>query len=264
MSLSCWFLPILQSKKMAFNNHIYENVTYIDNGNNDNVSTILHIIVQIVFFGLGLILQVKIILNERKEKGSTWQIHISHSVVLIIAYAFTIPFESLIYFAPFMSSYTGTWLCYIASFVILYCFHAILSHSLLVAVMKFAFIVHFKKVREFGDIKAQQIFLWINLCFPMIWTALMFVTSERMKWPSLNTCFQHREQLRVQYDTTFRNITEFLVCEFGHEVESGGHAYILYIIGRCFCLFTMIGNGLIASNLPEAFFYHRIFRKMRG
>ena len=85
---------------MALKNHIYVNVTSIDNGNNDHVSAILHIIVQVVLFGLGLILQVKIIVNARKEKGNTWQIHICHSIVLTIYYAFTIIFAALMHFAP--------------------------------------------------------------------------------------------------------------------------------------------------------------------
>ena len=187
---------------MVLNNNSYEKVTYIDNGSNGHISAILHIIVQAVLLGLGLILQVKIIIIARKEKGSTWQIHVCHSIILIIVYSYTIPFETLMYFAPSTSSYTGMWFCYISSFLILYCFHSILNHSLLVAVMKYTFIVHLEKVREFGTKKVQKIFLWINLCFPLFWTALIVLTSERMVWSSLNTCFRHQEYLMVQSNTT--------------------------------------------------------------
>ena len=249
---------------MVFDNISYENVTYIHKGSNEHIGVILNVIVQAMFFGLGLILQVKIIIVARKEKGSTWQIHVCHSILLVIFYSYTIPFEALMYFSPFMSSYTVTWFCHVSSFLMVYCLHSILNHSLLVAVMKYTFIVHLETVREFGTRKVQKIFLWINLCFPLFWTALIVLTSERMVWSSLNTCFQHQEQqFIVQSNTTSHNITEFFICEFGHDVTNGGRSYILYIFGRFFCLFATIGNTVIGSNLPEAFFYYKIFRTMR-
>ena len=167
------------------------------------------------------------------------------------------------YFAPFMSSYTVTWFCHVSSFLMVYCLHSILNHSLLVAVMKYTFIVHLEKVREYGTGKVQNIFLWINLCFPLFWTALIVLTSERMVWSSLNTCFQHQEQLMMQPNSTSRDTTEFFICKFGHDVKNGERSYILYILERCFCLLTAIGNSVIGSNLPEAFFYYKIFRTMR-
>ena len=105
---------------MVLDNINYENVEDIDNGSNGHISVILNIIVQAVLFGLGLILQAKIIIVARKEKGSTWQIHVCHSIILIIVYTHLIPFEALMYFAPSTSSYTGTWFCYVSSCLILY------------------------------------------------------------------------------------------------------------------------------------------------
>ena len=139
-------------------NNSYENVTWIDNGDNAHTTAIINVIFQVLVFGLGLILQLKIIVVARKEKDLTWQIYTCHSIVVTISYFFTIIFAAM-YFAPFIPSYTGSWYCYFGNFVLLYCWYSMTFHTLLVAVMKFAFIVHREIMTEFGQEKAQKIFL---------------------------------------------------------------------------------------------------------
>ena len=126
-----------------------------------HIGAILHVIFQMLVFGLGLLLQVKVIIVARKEKGVSWQIYICHSGVLTLYYSFTIVFSSVMNFAPFISMYTGRWFCYVAWFVQLYCYHAVTNHTLLVAIMKYVFIVHRENVTEFGTERIKKIFLWI-------------------------------------------------------------------------------------------------------
>ena len=246
-------------------NNSYENVTCIDNFNDSHTSAILHTVLQVFLFGLGLFLHVKVIAIARKEKDTTWQIFICHSVVLIIYYSLTIVFDAVMYFVPFLSNYTGNWICYVVSFMTLYCVYSIQLHSLLVAVMKFAFIVHLEKVREFGKSKCKKIFLWINLCFPLFWTVLARLTSDWDKYAfsSLNICFGQHEELLVRVNTTSDSLMKFWSCISGHEAKTGADIYILHTIKQCWCVFASIVNLVMTSNLPEAFFYLKIFRKTR-
>ena len=245
-------------------NNSHENVTWVDNGDNSRIGAVLYVIFQVLLFGLGLILHVKIIIVARKEKDTTWQIHICHAIILPVYYSFTITFAALMNFVPFISSFTGSWLCYVAVFVLLYCHYAITNHTLLVAVMKFAFIVHREKVTEFGKEKAKKIFLWINLCFPLFWTALGMLSSENSVFSSVNVCFRHQQQqLLVPANTTSPGTIKTIFCEFGHEANLDGYVDILYILKRCCCIFLEVAHVGMSSNLPEAFFYHKIFRNMR-
>ena len=249
-------------------NNSYGDDTRIDTSitNSTNTSygsTITHILFQILLYGLGLFLQVKIIITARKEKDTTWQIYIAHSIVLIIYYSFTIPFDAIMYFVPSLSSYTGSWLCYIASFVTLYCVYAMQIHSLVVSIMKFAFIVHDEKIRELGIPKAQKIFLWINLCFPLFCTVCAILTSDWDAFSSLNRCFGQQEQILARYNTSSGNIMKFFICDLDDNGEGGTHTYVLYIIKQCCCVSKSVVMTIITSNLPEAFFYRKIFRKMR-
>ena len=241
----------------------YEDVAWIDHDDSAHIGEILHVILQMLLFGLGLILQVKIILVARDEKDTTWQIHICHSVVLTIYYFFTIIFRALMHFVPFISSFTGSWLCYVAFFMQLYGYYAIINHTLLVAIMKFAFIVQREKVTEFGKEQTKKVFLWINLCFPLFWTALGMLSSENTAFPPINVCFQRQKQLLMPTNTTSQGTIFFFFCEFGHEANVGQYAYMIYIIKRGCCIFLEIAHLGISSNLPEVFFYQKIFRKMQ-
>ena len=58
------------------------NEGYIDD---TGIFTILHTILQLLIFGIVLFIQIKTIIVCKKEKSKTWQIHISHAVVLSIS-----------------------------------------------------------------------------------------------------------------------------------------------------------------------------------
>ena len=135
-------------------------------------------------------------------------------------------------------------------------------HTLLVAVMKFAFIVHREVMTEFGQEKAQRIFLWVNLGLPLLWTVLCMLVAENGRSPfaSVNNCHQ---QLLKPTNTTSPSAVKFLFCEFGHEVKGGAYAYIVYILKRCYCAQQEILHVVIFSNIPEALFYYKIFRTIR-
>ena len=117
-----------------------ENITVAINGY--SIGTTIHISCQVVLFLIGTFIQIEIISVCRKERGATWKIHVAHSVVLMINFAFNISFDTLIFFVPLVSHYTGKWLCYLSSFVTYYCFYSIVANSLVISIMKYIFIVH--------------------------------------------------------------------------------------------------------------------------
>ena len=112
-----------------------------------NVNQVVHIICQMIIFCIGLNIQIKIIDACNDEKGKTWKIHVSHAIVTTVYYGFFIPFQAVTTFVPSLSMYMGSWICYLASFVSFYSYHAVFANSLQVAVMKYIFIVHALKAR---------------------------------------------------------------------------------------------------------------------
>ena len=225
------------------------------------MSPIIHIIIQAILFLVGLFFQTKTISVCMEEKGKTWHIHVTHSIVMTIYYGFFIPFQASTYFLPFLAQYVGgTWICYIASIVSFYCYHSILANSLLVAVMKYSFINHAMKVKAFGEEKLQKIFFWINLILPLLLSIAAMMTTDFQTRSALKNCFGNSEVNKSQT----LNVTspaggskKFLFCDLTNTPE------YIYGLVQFVCVFRSSLNIAICTNLPEGLFYFMIFRSMQ-
>ena len=125
-----------------------------------SVDSIVHIIIQALLFAIGLIIQSKVMYVCWKEKdGKTWQIHLTHSFSCTIYFLFAIPFWHISTSIPHLSAITGEWLCYVNAFIILYGFYMITPNSLLIAAMKYVFIVHDQTMVKLGNEKLKG-YLW--------------------------------------------------------------------------------------------------------
>ena len=154
-----------------------------------DICQIVHIICQIVIFCIGLNIQINIIYACNEEKGKTWKIHVSHAIITTIYYGFFIPFQSVTTFVPSLSIHTGSWICYVASFVSFYSYHAIVVNSLQVAIMKYVFIVNALKARAYGEAKIQKIFFWINTMLPLVLAIIALLTTNFQTRSALKSCF---------------------------------------------------------------------------
>ena len=146
--------------------------------NTNSLGTIFHIICQILLFFIGTFIQIKIITTCKKERGATRKIHISHSVVLIVNFAFLISFDAAMFFIPSISYFTGQWLCYLSSFVTYYCFYSIVSNSLIISIMKYIFIVHQIPPSSCTGVRIKLICFLVNLLHPLILTLCHLLTSD--------------------------------------------------------------------------------------
>ena len=99
---------------------------------------------------------------SRNRDTKTWQIHIAHSIIVTIFFAFDLPFVTISNALPHLSIYTGDWFCYMASFIVNYEVYFLVTNSFLIAVMKYIYIVHWDKAMRFGHEKIQRIFLVVR------------------------------------------------------------------------------------------------------
>ena len=232
-----------------------------------SIHLIAHIIIQSLLLMVGLVIQFKIIHVCRKDKdGKTWQIHLAHSVNSIIYFLVLVPFWHLSNFIPNLSEITGEWFCYLAAFFRNYGFYSIPPNSLLIAVMKYMFIVHHEKMMRLGERNAQKMFMCVNLIVPLVLTTITGVTKHFYALSTLTSCFGMREEIdeiRTKYNTWDKNIERYFLCNLNTTEKDILDAYTLYVIKQCLCAFKSIVVLLINTNIPEAFFYYKIFRKMK-
>ena len=241
------------------------NNTFYEPSDNEGVSTIAHIIFQVLLFCLGLLIQIKIIIlckNERDERA-TWQIDICHAIVQIIFFAFAITVEGLTHFIPVLSQLTGDWLCYMATFVTFYCYYSIVAHSLIISIMKYVYIVQHQKVSKFEKRRVRKWFLWFNIAHPLLLTFLTLLTSDWDLFSSLNKCFGQKKDVLPSHVNSVTSIEKLFFCEIDsgdlqHHKKTFG-----YSVKQFICATQTIVDLLINTNLPEACFYYKIFSTIR-
>ena len=135
-------------------------------------------------------------------------------------------------------------------------------NSLLIAVMKYVFIVHSEKVLLYGDTKTQKLFFIIDLTLPLFLAFFACITRDFDSFSELNSCFGQTEQVIAKYNTWTKSFEKFFLCNLNREQDQS-YGYTFYVVKQVLCAINSIGLSLINTNIPEAFFYYKIFQKMR-
>ena len=225
-----------------------------------NTFQILHILLQVTLFCIGLYFQVRTILVCIEEKNKTWQIHITHSIVMTIYYGYVIPFHPITYFIPSLATYVGSWICYVSAFISYFCFHAMVQNSLLIAIMKYIFIVHTWKARLFGEERIQRIFLLVSIIYPIFISIVTILLSIFVQ-----NSFQNRSEVRNCFGKEYFSSSnsdgkKFSFCDIG--ISDDNHS-ILSVFAPIICIIRSCLNTVIITNIPEGFIYFMTFRFMK-
>ena len=238
----------------------YNNVVFDIEPNSDVLPSTVHLIFQVLIFCAGLFVQIKTISACKEDQGKTWKIHVTHSIVLTIFYGYTIPFHAITYSVPFLSKYTGSWICYTASFISLYCFQSIMANSLLIVVEKYFFIVHAIKCIKFGETRVQKYFFWINLLHPLLLTIVAMFTTNVEQRSALKSCFGKTTEDLQEYNISSPRSFEIPGCPSNNPKK---HSLAVFYVLHFVCASRWIINVIFATNLIEGFCYYKIFKKMK-
>ena len=248
---------------IKMNNSSNDTVLHVVNfeitSEDDPVFSIIHILLQVFLFSVGLFINIKVICECKKDKGIAWKISVSHSIIMTIYYGYIIPFNAVTHFVPFLSQYTGTWICYISSFVSFYCFHAISAHSLVLSIMKYVFIVHGLKTMKYGESKIKKCFFCTNLINPLVLAIVAVLTSDLKTRSSLMSCFGDEEETLQKNNSSSSGIETF---SFNTSINIEDYNVVLFYVIQFFCLFRSLSNIVTITNLPEGYIYYKIFCKM--
>ena len=184
-------------------------------------------------------------------------------------FCFRILFEMIMYIIPSLHQYTGKWICYVGYFALLYGYWSMVSHSLVVSIHKYIFIVHQTRIHVLGVDRASLIAFWMNLIFPAIiavsiiarpWTILM----DYHIIPSIFNCLGMDEKATKTKETFIYVLRRFLFCGFddfdGHDTFFG---HVMNGVNMMGCFITTILLFIVLANIMEGFLYRQIFAYMK-
>ena len=237
-----------------------------DNHDSDSVvPDIIHILSQLVLFSIGTFIQVKTILICKKEKQIPWELHITNSVILIIYFSFSICFYTSTHFIPLLPIYFGgNWVCYVAALITYYCHYAIVAHTLVISMVKYVYIVHPNQILSLDETNARRLFFVCNLIHPLLLTISNIAASDWGSNSALNSCFEYNMS---NNSTKTDDIQKPFLCILNlskhgeYDVNDLETSYSTW--KGVLCLWRSSANVILNSNLVEAWFYFRIFRKMK-
>ena len=247
-------------------NSIIERENYDEDINGKSFSTMIHITFQLILFFIGSFIQIKTISICNQEKGATWKIHVTHSIILIVNFAFNITFDSVIYFIPFLSNITGPWICYLASFLAYYCFYSIVANSLIISIMKYLFIVHQILPSSEKGSKIKSFFVFIHLMHPLILTICNILTSDWGTFSSVEKCFNNISNYSSNHNVPPNDLNhdeKSFLCILEIPNTKTNDMDIHFLVRQIVCILRTTVNLAANTNILEIFFYYKIFRKMR-
>ena len=209
-----------------------------------------------VLFLVGLLINSKVVLNSLREKETKiWQIQVVYSISITIMLSFGIPFLVVLNAVEHLAGYTGEWICNLAQFLLIYGATIGITHSLVTAIMNYIFIVHPLKAFRWEHEKIQRIFLSAYLIFPLV-LSISFIVIKSIQNEAIRKCFGLD-------DTNIGNvgIDRFLYTWECNMVLSEDDAFKTAM--DSVCLTRNLLFYVLISNIPDAFFYYKIFTTMK-
>jgi hypothetical protein len=129
--------------------------------------------------------------------------------------------------------------------------------------MKYIFIVHQEKSLKIGEDKIKMRFFWFNLIHPILIAVPSVLLLDFESLSSVITCFGIEERVLERYNSSTGNLERMFLCKLRITDGEDLGTHIFYTLIQGFCATKMVYFLGLSCNIPEAYFYYKIFKKMR-
>ena len=168
-----------------------------------------------------------------------------------------------------LSAYVGTWICHLFGFIVYFRGFIFISHSLIVALIRYVFIVHNGKVMSFGKQNTKNVFWLIALLYPILTIfayILVYPLDDYHNFDgilSLTKCYgQYVQQFiksyqvhNLGYDDSHWHKCQLDKVDFSSNPKHSAIALL--------CIISRTSTFFVASNILESIIYWKIFSYIR-
>ena len=203
---------------------------------------------------LGELVVFKLFKMVRKEKGLVNDVTQFYCIVMITTYPSWLLFVTMTDFLYPLKDIMGQWICSFMRIIFYMNFNVVIFHSFIVALMRYFFIVHEEKVKNFGKQKTKNIFLFLIIFVPILLIVWGFIENQAFGFViALNRCYAVEYKVFLVELTTGKN----LFCIF--QTIDGKYGYILSVVRHITCITKVVIVMLVGMNITEGFLYYKIF-----
>ena len=210
---------------------------------------------------LGISLNLKVLDLIKKESGVANDVTKLTSTVQMILWPFWFLFTTSTDFMHPLNEIFGNWYCDLGWFMIYFCWNITSLNSLIIAMMRYCFIVHSDKF-SMGDNKrkAKRFFLIISVIIPLImvvWSGLEGSELDMMSF--INKCYgKHHKTFLIETSTV--DVMKRNFCAFdSYGTAEGISGQLWTMLRRISCIGRTLVLILIALNFTEAIIYYATF-----
>ena len=227
-------------------------------------------VLKLLTYFVGIYLHVKVIHVSIREKGLTWKLDITNSLISIAHFTHVFFLYGITYFVEDLSLYTGDWYCYLAKEVRFYGALYVMGHSLIVSTMKYVLIVYRENVGGKSKETIKEIFFWLDLLHPIITIGAFIIIIPDFIWAwdgykEIDLCLGDPKQhwVQVQNSNSSQTKGHSLCIKLLNNISDSYFDYTISIIRSSLCWIQIAAWYLIGWNFFEVIMYCRIFSFMR-
>ena len=242
-------------------NNVFDDISLYYQPVQNPVVGIFFCLIRFPLVILGISLNLKVLDLIKKESGVANDVTKLTSIVQMILWPFWFLFTTSTDFLHPLNEILGNWYCNLGWFMIYFCWNITSLNSLIIAMMRYCFIVHSERF-AMGDNKrkAKRFFLIISVLIPMIMVVWSGIEGSELDMMSfINKCYgKHHKTFLIETSTL--DVMKRNFCAFDSYDTAGGLLnQLLAIFRRISCIGRTVVLILIALNFTEAIIYYATF-----
>ena len=233
----------------------------------ESISEVVCIAALFCFLVIGFILHSRIFKTAKREKDITWKLDATNSCFVMLHFFQYISMYIITYYIKDLYLYTGKWICYLSNFLTYYGGSYVQTHSLIIGLMKYCVIVHWKRSNVIGQERVQKLFFCLNILHPscMILLHVLIVPDFFQVWDGfshVDRCLGDPKNNWVPNSNSTQIKLHTLCINIVRNPPENNLDYIIYIIRSTACWLQVSWSYLVLWNILEIFVYAAIFRFM--
>ena len=223
------------------------------------IIAIIFFILKVLILIVGEFLLFKVHRLITKERGILKDVSKLFIVTQMIFWPFWVSFASSTDFIHPMNEVVGQWFCDSGYVLFYFLGNIIISHSFIVALMRYIFIVHRAKVNDYGKEKIEKIFLFLSICLPLIvaiWEGLEGAELDAMSF--INKCYGKHHRVFL-IETSTLNVVKRNFCWLENYETTHSFSNLVAMLRQISCTAVRSIMIIMGLNIVEGFLYIRIF-----
>jgi len=221
----------------------------------------LFFLVRSILFFISEFINVKIFLQLKKETCLINDVARVFTCTQMVILPFWLLYNTSTDFFHPMNEIIGNWFCTLGWFSIHLCGTIIAFHSFVVALMRYLFIVHDRKIENFGKKKAKKVIMYLTFIIPLLVVIWEGTNGSDLDVISVvNKCYGKDHKVFL-IETSTSEVFKSKFCEYdGYDDQDGGSAFfkIVAIFRRISCIANKVVMVIMSVNIAEGIIYFKL------